>query len=385
MSASEIVAGNAAHKPRRSLKNLIGTAGLAAAIAIGGASAAGIADVISPPSAAAQETATSLSVAEVAEAANPAVVTVTNLQEGVVGSPGMRLPWEEQLPTNPDDGAIRPVGTGSGFIIDEEGHVVTNSHVVDGGDEFEVTFFDGTTAEAELVGADPYQDVAVLRIVLSEGQEVPGVLSFADSDNVKPGDEVVAIGNPYGEYANTVTSGIINGVERGLDTGIGYSLPNLLQHDAAIYPGNSGGPLLNMEGEVVGMNVAKAFSQLQGPVFSEGLNFAIDSNAIQEIATELIADGNYERAFLGIQAQTTAQGIGVVDVQADSPAAEAGLEVGDLIVGIDGEEIDEPNEGLDILLFDRRPGQVVELEVERDGETITLELTLGERPEVVTQ
>jgi S1-C subfamily serine protease len=385
MDLYEVVA-NHSQRSKMALAKVIGTAGLAMAIVIGAAGSAGITDVITPGSVSAQESIQAqLTVADVAEAANPAVVTVTNLQAVPEGG---SFPRESQFPGGPEavpgEEAIRPVGTGSGFIIDEEGHVVTNNHVVAGGTAFEITFFDGTSVDAELVGSDPYQDVAVLKLVLDVGQSVPGIVDFGDSDQIRAGDPVIAIGNPFGEYANSVTNGSVNGVERALDSGAGFSLPNLIQHDAAIYPGNSGGPLLNMEGQVIGMNVAKAYSRMQGQTLGEGLNFAIDSNAVQEIVAELIADGQFERSYLGIQAETTSNGIGVLEVQSDGPAADAGLQSGDMIVAIDGEEIDEPNEGLDLLIFERRPGDEVVLTVERAGESLDVSLTLGERPEVVT-
>jgi len=151
-----------------------------------------------------------------------------------------------------------PVGSGSGYIIDESGHVVTNNHVVEGGAAFQVTFMDGTTVDAKLVGSDPYQDVAVLQLELSNGQKVPGTVSFGDSSKLRVGDQVIAIGSPYGEYANTVTAGIVNATDRSLDTGEGYMLPNLIQHDAEIYPGDSGGPLVDTSGAVVGVAFAIA-------------------------------------------------------------------------------------------------------------------------------
>jgi 2-alkenal reductase len=212
---------------------------------------------------------------------------------------------------------------------------------------------------------------------------VPGTVSFGDSDLMEAGDPVIAIGNPYGEYANTVTTGIVNAVERGLDSGGGYDLPNLIQHDADIYPGNSGGPLLNADGEVIGINVAKAVNGRMG-MDAEGFNFAIDSNAAQQIVDEIIADGSYERPYLGIRGQATFDGVQIVSVEADGPAATAGLQESDIITGIEGVDGDDPNEALDTILFEMQPGDVVTLEVLRNGQPITLDLTLGERPAELT-
>jgi S1-C subfamily serine protease len=169
-------------------------------------------------------------VEDVAKSANPAVVTITNLQTS----------------TNPRTGAasrLQPVDSGSGYIISADGYVVTNNHVTTGGQSFQVQFMDGTTFDATLVGSDAVQDVAVLKLDLKVGQKVPGVLAFGDSSTVVAGQQVVAIGTPYGQYTNSVSTGIVNAINRSLNEGNGLSLPNLIQHDAPIYPGNSGGPL----------------------------------------------------------------------------------------------------------------------------------------------
>jgi serine protease Do len=284
---------------------------------------------VSPSTANAQSTATTdtsssqnqpsqnteLTVADVAAKANPAVVTITNYQP-------QRNPFTGQA----ESSEAVPYGVGSGYIIDEEGHVVTNNHVVEGGTAFEVQFEDGTTVSATVVGTDLFQDVAVLQLDLKAGQEVPGVLSFGDSNTVRAGDQVVAIGTPYGEYANTVSTGSVGAVDRALDTGEGYALPNLIQHSAPIYEGNSGGPLLNMAGDVIGMNVAKATQSSQTGLSSDdqsGIGFAIASDAVKEIVDQIIANGKVSRSYLGVKSQELQNGQGVVSVESDSPAATA--------------------------------------------------------------
>lgn len=312
-------------------------------------------------------------VADVAEQANPATVTVLNLQE-------KQTQFGRSTTT---DGEAVPVGSGSGYIIDEDGHVVTNNHVVEGAESLQVVFMDGTTVDATLVGADPYQDVAVLKLELAAGQSLPGIVSFGDSSTMRTGDTVIAIGSPYGEYANTVTEGIINATDRSLDTGEGYLMPNLLQHDAEIYPGNSGGPLLNTDGEVIGMNVAKAVDPTVGFNTSDSdtnIGFAIESNAVKAIVDELIANGSVARPYLGIRTQQTQLGQGVMSVEENGPAADAGLQAGDLITAIDGQEIDAEHPFINELIFDHKPGDQVTLTVERDGESIEIDVTLGERP-----
>jgi 2-alkenal reductase len=370
--------------------------GIALALALALGLGIGVANdaALLPSGVAAQSSVAEQTLSDVAAQANPGVVTIVNLQQvatvqgngwqQIPSQPGNQLPGSESQ-TTPGDGELVPVGSGSGFIIDEAGHVVTNNHVVEGGSGFEVEFYDGTTVTATLVGTDPFQDVAVLKLDLEPGQSVPGIVQFGDSDLVRAGDPVIAIGTPYGEYENTVTSGIVNAVERGLDAGTGYSLPHLIQHDAAIYPGNSGGPLLNAEGEVIGINVAKAYNQSMGSVSDEGFNFAIESNAAKEIVDAIIADGNYDRAYLGIWGQASQHGVEIASLEAGGPAEQAGLQVGDVVTGVAGVDGDDSNEALDTVLFDRNPGDVVSLEILRNGQQMTLDVTLGERPtEVVS-
>lgn len=322
-----------------------------------------------------QETALS-SVADVAEQVNPAVVTITNLQAQVDPFTGQES----------GDGEAVPVGAGSGFIIDDAGHVVTNYHVVAGGERFEVRFYDGTTVSATLVGGDQLQDVAVLQLELSDGQTVPGTAALGDSDSVRAGDQVIAIGSPYGELTNSVTTGTVNAVDRALDTGEGYALPNLLQHDASIYPGNSGGPLVNLNGDVVGINVAKA-TYTNGMDSSDSIGFAIEIDAVKQIVDEIIADGNYDRAYLGVQAQPVVSrdqqslaGQGIIAVEPGGPAEEAGLEAGDIVTAVNGVALDQDNQFINLVIFDHSPGDTITLTVNRDGESMEIDITLGTRP-----
>jgi 2-alkenal reductase len=261
---------------------------------------------------------------------------------------------------------------------------VTNNHVVEGASAFQVRYSDGTVKNAELIGSDPFQDVAVLKIDLSDGSSVPGTVEWGDSTTMRPGDEVVAIGTPYGEFNNTVSDGMIGAVDGDLNSGGGYSLPNLIQHDAAIYPGNSGGPLLNMDGDVIGINVAKAYGDVNSTT-DEGFNFAIESNAAKAIVDEIIATGHYARPYLGIQGQASELGVQVMEIEAGGPAANAGLQVGDVIVGVSGDAGSDPSEALDTILFEQKPGDTVTLDVIRNGQPTTVEVTLGERPTALPQ
>ena len=387
--------------PKRVLAAGILTFGLA----FGVGSVGTISSMVQPHTVAAQDTtsAQAKSVADVYAQANPAVVTITTFvdastlqqaqgqqqfpgmpnQGGDGQTPGQQLPSDNGT-TNPGSNLVE-YASGSGFIIDEQGHVVTNNHVVEGAVAFQVRYSDGTTETATLVGTDPFQDVAVLKIDLASGATVPATVAWGDSSAMRPGDEVVAIGTPYGEFNNTVSDGMIGAVDGDLNSGGGYSLPNLIQHDAAIYPGNSGGPLLNMQGEVIGINVAKAYGDASSQSTDEGFNFAIESNAAKAIVDEIISTGHFSRPYLGIQAQATQQGVQVMEVEAGGPAATGGLQVGDLIVGVSGDASSDPSEALDTILFNQKPGDTVTLEVIRDGQQTTVDVTLGERPTALPQ
>lgn len=314
--------------------------------------------------AAAQRGATA---AEVAAEVNPAVVTITNLQEG----DGRRA-----------SASLVAAGSGSGFIIDAAGHVVTNNHVVEGADAFEVLWIDGTTVAATLIGADPWQDVAVLQLELAPGQTVPGIAALGDSDAVRAGDMVIALGNPYGEFPNSVSIGVANALDReiAVEDRAAVELPNLIQHDADIYPGNSGGPLIDLAGEVVGINVAGA---------EEGdIGFAIEIDAARPVIAGILEDGVYDRAWLGITGEAQVDRTGqlvqqVLDVTADAPAATAGVRAGDVITAIDGEAFSVRDSFVASLLFEHTPGETITLTVLRDGAAVDLTVTLGTRPEAI--
>lgn len=340
-----------------------------------------------PAAAAACEVAAQdLSVADVAERINPAVVTITNLQRnlgdgGEGEGAGPAIPGLPEIPGLPGEvpgdlpeGAL-PVGTGSGFIIDEAGRVVTNAHVVDGSDSLSVRFEDGSEIGGTLVGQDDLLDIAVIQLDLAAGQEVPAIACFGDSATLRPGDQVVAIGSALGEFTNTVTEGTVNAVERELD---GYGLGSLIQHDAEIWRGNSGGPLLNLRGEVVGVNAA-GISSAEMSTAPADIAFAIDGNAARDVVDQLVADGTVDRPFLGIQGQPLPRGHQVEDVVADSGADAAGILPGDIIVAIDGQAVTRKDTLLDLLLA-RATGDTIQIAVDRNGEDLTFEVTLGERP-----
>jgi S1-C subfamily serine protease len=306
---------------------------------------------------------------EVVDRVASAVVTVINEQ------------------TTQDLNQIAPVGSGTGFIIDDQGHIVTNWHVVQGGQQFEVIFADGEQREATLIGSDQISDLAVVKI---EGA-VPAVVPLGDSDTLKPGQTVLAIGSPLGSFTNTVTQGIVSATNRDFPDPTAGNYTNLIQHDAAINPGNSGGPLFNLTGEVVGVNTLGIPTDVNGqPV--QGLFFAIPSNTVARIAQTLIDEGRVVYPFFGISsapvtAQIAAQfnlsvdhGALVTSVSAGGPAEAAGVQEGDVILAIDGQEINAQNAFSEVL-FEHKPGDTVEATIQRGDEEITLEVTLGERPQ----
>lgn len=368
-------------------------------LAFGVGTAGTIQSMVQPNHVAAQEDATTQygSVADVYADVNPAVVTITTFvdastlqqaqgQQSMPGMPGDgQMPGQEQAPgTNAAADDLVEYAAGSGFIVSADGYVVTNNHVVEGAAAFKVRYADGTVKNATLVGSDPFQDVAVLRIDLSDGSSVPGTVAWGDSATMRPGDEVIAIGTPYGEFNNTVSDGMIGAVDGDLNSGGGYSLPNLIQHNAEIYPGNSGGPLLNLDGEVIGINVAKAYGDVNSTI-DEGFNFAIESNAAKVIVDEIIATGSFARPYLGIQAQATEQGVQVMEIESGGPASNGGLQVGDIIVGVSGNTESDPSAALDAILFEKKPGDTVTLDVIRNGQSTTVDVTLGERPTALPQ
>jgi 2-alkenal reductase len=290
--------------------------------------------------------------------------------------------------------------SGSGFLIDDQGHIVTNNHVIENGSDYEVVFANGDRMRADLVGADTDSDLAVLKI-----DQVPtGVepLPLASPDTIQVGQFVVAIGNPFGEQGS-MSMGIISALGRSLPSqrvlasGSSYTLPKVIQTDAPINPGNSGGPLLNMEGEVVGVNAAIA----SGSRTNSGVGFSIPVNAVSQIIPALIENGSYDYPFMGVRFDgeislddqefydlPQTQGTYVVAVEEDSPADEAGLiqadsnsgQGGDLVIAIDGLDIKDFSDLNSYLVFETSVGQTIDITVIRDGETINIPLTLGNRP-----
>lgn len=274
--------------------------------------------------------------------------------------------------------------SGSGFFISGQGYILTNNHVVEGTQEVSIILSDGTQESATLVGADPYSDIAILK---TDGR-VPAAVTLGNSDLLNAGESVIAIGSPLGDFKNTVTVGVVSGTGRSIDTGKGYQVEGLIQTDAAINQGNSGGPLVNLAGEVIGVNNMIVRGSDSGTI-AEGLGFAIPVNTAQAVANQIIAKGYFSRPFMGISYQAISPsiaatynlpvqwGVYVTRVAENSPASAAGLQADDIITNINGVQMDETHNYLNVL-YTYQPGDQVTLTVMRSDKEITLQLTLGE-------
>ncbi|MBI5568205.1 MAG: trypsin-like peptidase domain-containing protein [Chloroflexi bacterium] len=301
-------------------------------------------------------------------------------------------------------------GSGSGFVIDLDGHIVTNNHVVEGADEIDVTFADGSVAVAKLIGTDPYSDLAVIKVDVDAAKLQP--LPIADSDLVKVGQRVIAIGNPFG-LVGTMTVGIVSGKGRTLpadgptSASGNFSNPDIIQTDAAINPGNSGGPLLNSKGEVIGVNAAIRTDGTNRA--NSGVGFAIPSNTVRRVAQQILKDGRASYPYLGVSVDNhftigelavalklpVVKGVLVSSVVSGGPADRAGVRGGDqqltvrgipvvaggdIITAIDGDPIVSFDQMIAYLSSQKLVGQEVTLTILRDGQTLQLPLTLADRP-----
>jgi len=302
---------------------------------------------------------------------------------------------------------LEPLGTGSGFVIDSDGHIVTNNHVVEEADAIEVIFAAGGFVEAEVVGRDPYSDLAVIKV------EVPSdrltVLELGDSAGLQVGQRVIAIGNPFG-LNGTMTVGIISALGRTLPAQVAksagfFSNPEIIQTDTAINPGNSGGPLLDSHGRVIGVN--SAIRSTTGA--NSGIGFAVPVDTVKRIVPDLIAIGRYEYPYLGITSDnrftlselagalnlTVTEGVLISEVTTGSAADRAGLRGGDrnvdvvgttvraggdLIIGIDGYKVHDFGDLIAYLVRETKVGQKVTLTVIREGKQLEVPVTLGKRP-----
>ncbi len=296
-------------------------------------------------------------ITDVVERAEPSVVKVVGV-----------IPGKQTFFGMSDDQQV----SGSGFIVTADGYIITNNHVVDSTNQVNVILSDGATIPAKIVSTDIFSDLAVLKV---EGK-MPGIAVLGDSNNLKPGESVIAIGSPLGDFRNSVTVGVISATGRNLDSGNGYEMENLIQTDAAINSGNSGGPLVNLAGEVIGINTLVVRGDGMGSTIAEGLGFAIPSNTVKLITEQILQKGYFARPYLGVQIQqinpSIAQrynlpvewGAYVVRIGSNSPASKIGLHVGDIILRIGNISLDENTQFLNAL-FSYQPGDIVEVEIMR--------------------
>jgi len=321
----------------------------------------------------------SLSLIEIFEKSEPGVVRVNVQRNDTDGGSG---------------------GVGSGFVFDKQGHIITNAHVVKDAVKVAVTFLDGRSYNAEIIGVDEFTDIAVIKVNADLVLLHP--LSLGDSSNLKVGEQLAAIGNPFG-LSGSMTSGIVSQLGRLLSSGSGYSIPDVIQTDAAINPGNSGGPLLNMRGEIVGINTA--IQSVTGEF--TGVGFSVPSQTIAKIVPTLIEKGEYKHPWIGIAGRDIdpdlakvlnlkdAKGFLIVTVVEDSPASKAGLigsdktiEVegvkyptgGDIILSVDGIDVRKIDDILIHLQRSKSVGDEMVLQILRDGRTTNITITLEERP-----
>lgn len=301
------------------------------------------------------------------------------------------------------DQFLQPVpeqATGSGFVIDQAGHIVTNNHVVENAEKLEVTFADGSTAEAKLVGRDPSNDLAVVKVDVPAGTLYP--LKLGDSSALQVGQLAIAIGSPF-RLQGTVTTGVVSSLGRDLRAGNGRIIGGVVQTDAAINPGNSGGPLLNSSGEVIGVNSA-IFSPSGGNV---GIGFAIPVNTVKRWVPELISQGRARHPYLGVSGQTITrdlakalnlpvqEGILLAQVVQGTPAASAGIKGGDktgrvgnvrvitggdIVTHIDNVKLKKIEELTNYLDTQKKVGDQISITIVRGSQTLTMNVTLAERP-----
>ena len=353
---------------RRQTISVAATLVAAAAVGVGGAATyAGLAPAgtrtvvrqVTVSSAEPAANATNLSVSDIYDRTYKGVVEIT------VSSQSTQTPFGEQAQQAQQ-------AQGSGFVYDTEGHVITNQHVVDGATSISVRLWDGKTYDAELVGSDASTDLAVIKVDAPASVLQP--LALGESSTVRVGDNVAAIGSPFG-LENTVTSGIVSALHREMTSPNNFTISDAIQTDAAINHGNSGGPLLDSDAKVIGVN-AQIESDSGG---NDGIGFAVPSSTVRTIVSQLIATGKAEHAYLGVAVETVEGGATVTEVRPGTPAAEAGLQSGDTITTVDGKEIASGDE-LTSAIGSKKPGDSVSITYTRGGSTHSVDVQLASRP-----
>jgi putative serine protease PepD len=354
---------------KRTLTKL--SAGAAALALAAGTGAATYAAVSDSPSSAVRE----VTVGDSSPAASTSALTIGEIYERAHTSV-VEITVSTSAPAGPmGQGSGTAEAQGSGFVYDTSGHVITNAHVVDGAQSVEVKFSNGKSYDATVVGTDASTDLAVLDVDAPTSVLKP--LTLADSADVAVGDLVVAIGSPFG-LEDTVTAGIVSALGRSMEAPNGFTINGSIQTDAAINHGNSGGPLLDQSGRVIGVN-AQIASESGG---NDGVGFAIPSSTVKSIVGQLLEDGTVQHAYLGVAVSQPAgdtAGVRLTEVRSGGPAAEAGLAVDDVITSVDGDAVTTPSE-LQSAIDSKQPGDDVGIAYLRDGASRTVTVTLGTRP-----
>jgi S1-C subfamily serine protease len=296
-------------------------------------------------------------------------------------APGVVFVRARTLPTDPTpfdvfDTTEPTEATGSGFVIDKDGLILTNAHVVAAATAIQVTFSDKHTVDAKAIGKDPDTDLALLRVD-PDGLDLQP-LELGDSETVQVGDPTVAIGNPFG-LERTLTTGVVSALRRRLTAPSGFTIENVIQTDAALNPGNSGGPLLDASGRVIGINSQIATGGAGTSGGSIGIGFAVPSNTAKQVIPQLEEAGHVARAYLGVEGSTAAGGVLIERVQPDSPAAHVGLRVAEVLTRLDGRTV-RTMDDVAAILARHAPGDVVALEVRSGEQARGAQATLDDRP-----
>jgi putative serine protease PepD len=357
-----------------SLRNRIAAGTAAVVVAAGGATAGYVARGDGGSAAPAATAASASASAPAQAAASTSALSVNDIYRRAKSGVVEVIATEQSSGSPfPGQGSQSSQAQGSGFVYDADGHIVTNEHVVDGATSVTVKFANGQKLTAQVVGTDPSTDLAVLKVSSLPSGVTP--LTLGSSSSLEVGDGVVAIGSPFG-LTESVTTGIVSALGREIEAPNNYAIVGAIQTDAAINHGNSGGPLLDMQGKVVGVN-----SQIESDSGgNDGVGFAVPSSTVKSVVPQLIAGGKVEHAYLGVgigDASTT--GAQVTSVASGSPASRAGVQTGDVVTAFDGSTVADA-QALRAAVDEHKPGDKIELTVRRAGQTKTLTLTLGTRP-----
>ncbi len=305
---------------------------------------------------------------------NPAVVTVF-------------ATTQQQAPSRFGPRSRQGQATGTGVVIDAKGYIITNQHVIDGATQIQVLFEDGGKSDAQLIGSDAFSDIAVLQV---SDRAMPAVAELGDSKSLQVGEPVIAIGSALGDFRDTVTVGVVSGLNRQLSANEGSSLEGLIQTDAAINHGNSGGPLVNVRGQVIGINTLVISTDNNGDA-AQGLGFSVPVNTVKYVSAQLLSNGRVSRPFLGVtytmlSPQVAAannvavqEGAWIQEVTATGPAARAGLKVGDVVTAINSAPLNADTP-LPAVLLKSKVGDTVTLSVQRGNQTLTVDVKLADRP-----